>query len=98
MDEQYKKDYYPAGEAVRYLAAKWGLESYSTTAFRLLRWRRDLKPDMHLGNASLWKQETLNAIPKPDRAQPRKRRGKSNPVHITPPTDGVHQATSLKKV
>ena len=42
---------------------------------------------MHLGNASLWKQETLDAIPKPDRSKPRSKKGKSSPMRVTPPTD-----------
>ncbi|MBV9691897.1 MAG: hypothetical protein JO202_19550 [Ktedonobacteraceae bacterium] len=87
LDEQKKKEYYTAGEAAQYLAEKWGIESYSTTAFRLLRWRWNLQPDMHLGNASLWKQETLDAIPKPDRSKPRPKRGKSNLARLTLPTD-----------
>ena len=84
---QKQKDYYTAGEAARYLAQKWGIESYSTTAFRLLRWRWHIHPDMHLGNASLWKQETLDAIPKPDRSKPRPRKGKPSPMHVISPTD-----------
>lgn len=75
LNMQKQRDYYTAGEAARYLAQKWGIESYSTTAFRLLRWRWKIQPDMHLGNASLWKQETLDAIPKPDRSKPRPRNG-----------------------
>jgi hypothetical protein len=42
---------------------------------------------MHLGNASLWKQETLDSIPKPDRSKPRPKREKNSPAHLTPPTD-----------
>lgn len=74
-----KKDYYTASEAAQYLAEKWGLESYSVDAFRLLRWRakeqgNEIEPDLDLGNGSLWKPETLDAIPKPDRSKPRPKR------------------------
>ena len=87
LDTQKQKDYYTAGEAAQYLAKRWGIESYSTTAFRLLRRRWNLQPDMHLGNASLWKQETLDAIPKPDRSKPRSKKGKSSPMHVISPTE-----------
>lgn len=68
---------YTAGEAAQYLADKWGIKSYSTTAFRLLRRRWELKPDKLINNASLWKKETLDAIPKPDRSRPRPKRKKT---------------------
>lgn len=71
-----EKDYLTAGEAAKYLAKKWGIESYSTSAFRLLRWRRHLQPDIDAGTASLWKKETLDAIEKPDRSRPRPARKK----------------------
>jgi hypothetical protein len=87
LDMQKQKDYYTAGEAARYLAQKWGIESYSTTAFRLLRWRWNIQPDMHLGNASLWKLETLDAIPKPDRSKPRPKQRKPSPKLVISPTD-----------
>ncbi len=87
LDTQKQKDYYTAGEAAQYLAKKWGIESYSTTAFRLLRWRWGLQPDMHLGNASLWKQETLDAIPKPDRSKPRPKKEKPGPMRVAPLPD-----------
>jgi hypothetical protein len=87
LDTQKQKDYYTAGEAAQYLAKKWGIESYSTTAFRLLRWRWELQPDMHLGNASLWKQETLDAIPKPDRSKPRPKKEKRSPMRVAPLAD-----------
>lgn len=69
---------YTAGEAAQYLAEKWGIKSYSTTAFRLLRRRWELKPDRLINNASLWKKETLDAIPKPDRSKPRPKRKKKS--------------------
>jgi hypothetical protein len=87
LDTQKQKDYYTAGEAAQYLAKKWDIRSYSTTAFRLLRWRWDLQPDMHLGNASLWKQETLDAIPKPDRSKPRPKKEKRRPMRMAPLAD-----------
>lgn len=78
-----KEKYYTAGEAAKYLAEKWGIESYSTTAFRLLRWRRELKPDIDAGNASLWRKETLDAIEKPDRSKPRPSRKKRDSQNVT---------------
>lgn len=73
-DENKGREYLTAGEAARYLARKWGIESYSTTAFRLLRHRWDLQPDRLVGSMSLWKPETLDKIPKPDRSKPRPKR------------------------
>jgi hypothetical protein len=87
LDTRKQKDYYTAGEAAQYLAKKWGIESYSTTAFRLLRRRWELQPDMHLGNASLWKQETLDAIPKPDRSKPRPKKEKRRLMRVAPLAD-----------
>jgi hypothetical protein len=39
---------------------------------------------MHLGNASLWKQETLDAISKPDRSKSRLKKEEYNPICATP--------------
>ncbi len=42
---------------------------------------------MHLGNASLWKQETLDAIPKPDRSKPRPKKEKRRLMRVAPLAD-----------
>src|SRR5579885_916653 len=62
-----EKEYYDAGEAVVYLAKRWGMESYSVDAFKMLRHRRGIKPDIEAKTASLWKKSTLDTIEKPDR-------------------------------
>jgi hypothetical protein len=62
-----EKEYYDAGEAVIYLAKKWGMKSYSVDAFKMLRHRRGIKPDIEAKTASLWKKSTLDTIEKPDR-------------------------------
>lgn len=84
-----KKEYYTAREAAQYLAKKWGIESYSADAFRLLRWRAEqagqgIEPDLDLGNGSLWKAETLDTIPKPDRSKPRPTRRKNRTEEAQP--------------
>lgn len=60
-----EKEYLTAREAVQYLAEKWGVESYSMTAFRVHRFRHKLEPDLGTENSTLWKRETLDNIPKP---------------------------------
>ena len=72
-----EREYLTSGEAATYLARKWGIESYSTTAFRLLRHRWKFQPDLIAGKVLLWKPETLDKIPKPDRSKPRPKRKKS---------------------
>lgn len=62
-------------EAAKYLAEKWGIASYSPTAFRMLRKRWKIAPDLVIpGNpVPLWRKSTLDKIPKPDRTRPRSR-------------------------
>lgn len=74
--DENRKEYLTASQATKYLAKKWGFESYSVGAFRVLRFRYKLKPDYLTENASLWLPETLDKIPKPDRSKPRPKRGK----------------------
>jgi hypothetical protein len=66
--------YFSAGEAAKYLAKKWGMESYSTAAFQQLRLRHVLEPDFKLAKDTLWLPETLDKIPKPSRNNPRKKK------------------------
>ncbi len=73
-----EKEFYDAGEAAKYLAAKWGLPSYSSTAFKMLRIRRKIEPDIKTSNATLWKRETLEAIAPPDRHRSRPGRRKKS--------------------
>lgn len=76
-NDEKKGDYLTVDEACAYLAEKWGIESYSQEAFRALRSRKKIKPDLGTKNASFWKRETLDAIPKPDRSAPRPREKKT---------------------
>ena len=72
-----------AGEAAEYLAKKWGRPAYSTTAFRMLRHRWNLKPVfLSTKNASFWRKSDLDAIPEPDRSRPRKKRAKHDEEQI----------------
>jgi len=66
-----EKEFLTAHEAVQYLAEKWGVESYSVGTFRAYRRRHELKPDLGTENASLWRRETLDRIPKPNMGRPR---------------------------
>lgn len=71
-------DLLTAGQAAQYLAEKWGIESYSTDAFRMLRHRWGLKPAILISeNATLWRRSDLDSIPKPSRNNPRPRAKKS---------------------
>jgi hypothetical protein len=76
MAKDYE-DLLDAGQAAQYLAEKWGMESYSTEAFKMLRHRRSIEPAIPLKNASLWRKADLDLIPKPDRSKPRPRRKKT---------------------
>lgn len=72
MKGEGEKEFLNGREAVRYLAERWGMESYSLEAFRVYRSRLDLEPDLGTENASFWRKETLDAIPKPKpRGRPR---------------------------
>lgn len=80
-NDEEKGGYLTVRQAVAYLAEKWGLESYSLDAFRALRSRKKIKPDLSAENASFWKRETLDAIPKPDKSRPRPKRKKKAGQH-----------------
>lgn len=69
-------DLLSAGEAARYLAKKWGRESYSVEAFRMLRHRWGLKPAEQFGTETKWRRGDLDKIQEPDRSKPRPRRKK----------------------
>lgn len=75
-NDEEKGEYLTVRQALDYLAEKWGFESYSLEAFRTLRSRKKIKPDLSAENASFWKRETLDNIPKPDKSKPRPTRRK----------------------
>lgn len=60
-----------ANDAVKYLAARWGIESYSLEAFRMLRARYGIQPALRSKTATFWRKSDLDQIPKPDRSKPR---------------------------
>lgn len=73
------EEYLTGSEAAAYLADRWNIPSYSTEAFRVLRFRMKLQPDIDLPpNTTLWKKETLDQVQKPDRSKPRGKREKKN--------------------
>lgn len=61
-------------EAVKYLAERWGIESYSLVAFRSLRFRYDIKPALASKTATFWRKSDLDQIPKPSKSNPRPKR------------------------
>lgn len=63
-----------ASEAVKYLAERWGVESYGIVAFRSLRFRHNIQPTLQAKNTTFWKKSDLDQIPKPDRSRPRGKR------------------------
>lgn len=65
MKREGEKEYLTAREAAKYLAERWGFQSYSVIAFRVYRNRLGIEPDLSAENASLWRRETLDKIPKP---------------------------------
>lgn len=69
-------------QAREYLAKKWGIDQYSSTAFRSLCFRHpQIEPDLATGTATFWFPETLDRFPKPSKSNPcpkrRKRGGES---------------------
>lgn len=62
-----------ANEAVKYLAQRWGIESYSLEAFRMLRYRHHIKPALSSRTSTFWRKSDLDKIEKPDRSKPRKK-------------------------
>src|SRR5579862_6945155 len=68
-----------ANEAVKYLAKRWGIESYSLEAFRMHRFRHHIKPALASKTSSFWRISDLDKIPKPDRNAKRGPRTKKKP-------------------
>jgi hypothetical protein len=60
-----------ANEAVKYLAERWGMDSYSLVAFRSLRFRYKIEPALASRTATFWRKSDLDKIPKPDKSKPR---------------------------
>jgi hypothetical protein len=71
------EEFLEAGEATQYLAKKWGIKSYSTSAFKMLRARWGIEPAFKSSNGTFWRIKDLDAIPKPDRTKPRGKRTKT---------------------
>jgi hypothetical protein len=69
MSERPEEELLEAGEAVRYLAEKWGIATYRVEAFKMLRRRLNIQPDQIIGNNTLWRKSTLDQIPKPQRGR-----------------------------
>lgn len=77
MTGEGEKEFLNGREAVQYLAKRWEIESYSLGAFRVYRNRLGIEPDLGTENASFWRKETLDHIPKPKaRGRPRGTRSK----------------------
>lgn len=77
MGDQFK-ELLDGREAAQYLARKWGMESYSIDAFRMLRYRYQIKPALSSKTATFWRTSDLDLIPKPSRNNPRPKRAKKN--------------------
>lgn len=77
MNETRIEDLLDSEQAVRYLAERWQLPSYSKGAFRALRFRLKrvkgvhIQPVLATRTATFWRKCDLDRIPKPDRSQPR---------------------------
>ena len=67
-----------ASEAVKYLAERWGMPSYSLDAFKQLRLRHKIKPALSSRTSTFWRKSDLDKIPKPDKSNPRGKRVKKN--------------------
>lgn len=74
MSESKDEPLMDANQAAEYLAKRWGLESYSIQAFKQLRMRKGIRPDLAARRATFWRKSTLDKIEKPDRSQPRGKR------------------------
>ena len=70
-EHQEEEQLIDASEAVRYLAQKWEIPSYSMDAFKQLRLRRHIKPALASKTATFWRKSDLDLIPKPDRHKAR---------------------------
>lgn len=73
-----EEEYLSAGEAAQFLAQQWGVPDYKRSAFKMLRYRWGLEPDILTSNASLWKKSRLKQIPKPDRNRPRRQKKRNH--------------------
>jgi hypothetical protein len=73
-----KEELIDASEAVKYLAERWGMPSYSLDAFKQLRLRHKIKPALSSRTSTFWRKSDLDSIPKPDRSRPRGKRVKKN--------------------
>jgi hypothetical protein len=68
------EEFLDSAQAVKYLAERWGIDSYSRDAFRALRSRWKIKPTVGGRTATFWRKSDLDKIPKPDRSRPRNKR------------------------
>lgn len=73
-------------EAAKYLAKKWGMDSYSLEAFRMHRKRWNVHPSLSSENATFWRKSDLDKLPKPDKSRPRSPRKKENEDSDNPAT------------
>jgi hypothetical protein len=78
MNEEQFEELLDGSEAAQYLAKRWGIESYSIDAFRMLRYRYNIKPVLSSKTATFWRTSDLDAIPQPSRHNPRPKRTKKN--------------------
>jgi hypothetical protein len=76
-NQESPEDLLTAGQAAAYLAKRWGRPKYSTSAFKQLRHRKNLRPAVYIeANSTLWRRGDLDLIPEPSRSNPRPRRRK----------------------
>ena len=80
-----EEDFLEANDAVKYLAKRWGIESYSLEAFRMLRYRHHIKPALSSRTSTFWRKSDLDKIPKPDRHKARGPRLKKSDVAVIDP-------------
>lgn len=71
MSNYEEQELLEANEAVKYLAERWGIPSYSLNSFRVLRHRFQIKPALSSRTSTFWRKSDLDRIPKPDRTKPR---------------------------
>lgn len=86
-----------ANDAVKYLAERWGVESYSLDAFRMLRWRYHIKPALSSRTSTFWRKSDLDKIPKPDRTRSRGKRLKKSDAAVAVPHEH-HNKNSVVEV
>jgi hypothetical protein len=99
MSDSDDQELLEANEAVKYLAEKWGISSYSLVAFRSLRFRYNIKPALSSKTSSFWRKSDLDRIPKPDRSKPRgKRKSKEDGDEESRSSSVVLMHTSLSEM